>query len=329
MRATFRTASLLRRPIRPRSLAPLVSRQRRPICNKSSSDSPLPLNCCCYDWTPITQEEINEETEKARLYLASVPCNMYPIDDYEDIYDSICNSTVRKNSPWGFTVVRTVYGAASDAPWARILELLHSNVQHCLGLGLQNHFIPSHALTVIENEEELSGAGSQKVRHAFRAWAAGDLATQFRDKEPDMFGDTAQIRARNMVHHEGADGLPIGAGLPPRWTYCLFVDEDCLRSLDAYTEMIGQEPVVKILHTDWQPGDWADGAQDGENEVAGPWTEDWDGGETDEGLEDVGWMYMDTSDYVGNYSKLTDCHWWKLLYERPTKSYVPTRNLVQ
>jgi hypothetical protein len=328
MRVTSRTASLFLRPMRLRSLAPLVSRQRRPISNNSSSDSPLPFNDSCCDWPRVTQTEFIEDAKKAKIYLASVPCNEYPIDNYENIYASTCHYMIRNHAPWGFAVVRTVYGAASDAPWSRILELLHSNVQDTLRFGMHNHFIPSHVLTVIENERELSGADSQKVRHAFRAWAAEDLVTRLRDKGHDGWGDTVQIRARNLVYHEGSDGLPLLAGLPPRWTYCLFVDEDCLRSLDVCREMVGGT-VVKILDTQWRQQDSAQWAQENEAEVTTPWTEDWDGGETDDGVEDVGWMYMDISEYVHIYNQLTNIHWWDMLYERPTKCYVPAKNSLQ
>jgi hypothetical protein len=314
--------------MRARSLAPLVSRQRRPISNNSSSNSHLPLHCSCCDWPRITQKEFIENAKKARIYLASIPCNEYPIDNYEDIYDSTCHHMIRDHAPWGFAIVRTVYGAATDAPWSRIVELLHSIVQDTLRFGMHNHFIPSHALTVIENEKELSGADSQKVRHAFRTWAADDLATRLHDRGHDGWGDTIQIRARNLVYQEGSDGLPLSSGLPPRWTFCLFVDEDCLRSLDVYREMKG-DPVVKILDNKWRQQDSVEWAQENKDEVIGPWTEDWDGGETDDGVEDVGWMYMDISEYVHIYNQLTNIYRWDILYERPTKSYVPAKNSLQ
>lgn len=78
--------------------------------------------------------------------------------------------------------------------------------------------------------------------------------------------------------------------VPPRWKYCIFVDQDSLRSVEK-------------------------GPEDLE-------LKDQDGGETDNDDEEVGWMYMDMKDYIAVYDRLTSPFAWQEHYERPYKSYV-------
>lgn len=63
------------------------------------------------------------------------------------------------------------------------------------------------------------------------------------------------------------------ACLPTRWQFFLFVDENCLRSVDLSG---ARSPCVKLLTTDWE-GDRAVTVAEG-----------WEDGETDDVFEDVG-----------------------------------------
>jgi hypothetical protein len=210
--------------------------------------------------------------------------------------------------------VRTVYGPSSDALWVEMLELLRSNLAVTLAREDQTDLLPRHELTVIEDEDTLAGADSYAVRRAFRAWVAGDLLRRLRDEQIEKFGGTAQVRAKllsNDAHQEPHSNHP-AALLPPRWQFCVFVDGDCLRSLG--TSCNARDPALKILTTDWVPDRLSAATED--------FTMDWDGGETDHEFEEVGWMYMDMSDYVPVYDRLVTPFLWHEFYQRPYKGWV-------
>jgi hypothetical protein len=215
--------------------------------------------------------------------------------EYHHIEDSLINPAILPGAPWGFVLVRTVYGAASDAPWARMLEHLRSEVAHSLVLADQTDLLPRHELTIIEDEATLSDADSHTVRRVFCNWVAEDITPRLCDAE--KMGGTAQIRAKLISNTlEG-----VAHRLPSRWNFCIFVDEDCLRSLDA------KFPAVKILARNWEKEE----EEESEDE--------------DEDQEDIGWMYMDGAmlpSYVGMYSLFTDLYAWHDFYQRPSKGYV-------
>jgi hypothetical protein len=58
-----------------------------------------------------------------------------------------------------------------------------------------------------------------------------------------------------------------------------------------------KDPALNILPTDWELEEVEVSMEE--------FTRDWDGGETDDGAEHVGWMYMDMTDYVAVYDRLT------------------------
>jgi hypothetical protein len=231
--------------------------------------------------------------------------------EYHRIEESLDNNSIKSGAPWGFVVYRTVYSPSSDALWTRMLGLLRSTVAESLTLDNQPELLPHHELSVVEDEATLSGADSHTVRGMFRAWVADDLIPRLDDAEVERCGGVAQIRSKlasNDAHHDG--NHPV-ACLPSRWKYCLFVDEDCLRSLDPAN---ASEPVIKLLTTEW-----TDDRPGAPTEV---WTENWDGGETDHEFEDVGWRYADVIDYVLTYQVLINPYGWEERYERPVKGYV-------
>ncbi|CAI6301158.1 unnamed protein product [Periconia digitata] len=98
--------------------------------------------------------------------------------------------------------------------------------------------------------------------------------------------------------------------MPTRWQFCLFVDDNCLRSLDHPDLIMG--PYVKILTTDWK-GDRTTTTAEG-----------WEDGETDNEHEDVGWMYMEAIDCIEMYRNLIDpSSWTDPYYSRPYKGFIP------
>jgi hypothetical protein len=177
-----------------------------------------------------------------------------------------------------------------------MLEHLRSQVAHSLVLADQTDLLPRHELTIIEDEATLSDADPHTVRRVFCIWVAEDSTPQLCDAE--RLGETTQIRAELISNNlEG-----VAHRLPPRWNFCIFIDEDCLRSLDA------KFPAGKILTRNW---DEEGSEEDSENE--------------DEDQEDIRWMYMDGAmlpGYVGMYSLLTDLYVWHDFYQRPSEGCV-------
>ncbi|KAF2467384.1 uncharacterized protein BDR25DRAFT_159915, partial [Lindgomyces ingoldianus] len=207
---------------------------------------------------------------------------------------------IRPNAPWGFVVFRTVYGVDSDTPWVCMLDRLRSTIADTLSLSNRSDLLPRHEMTVIENEETLADANAHIVRNAFRAWVADDLTPRLRN--PEKYGGSAQVRYKLLSNDVHDAKHPVSC-LPSRWNFCLFVDEACLRSLDA--SIMRGFPVIKILTTDWQ-----------EDRVAAV-AEGWEDGETNENWEEVGWMYMGVMEYIDMYNRLDNAFEWLDWYERP------------
>jgi hypothetical protein len=300
----------LLRTIRPSFLALLIKQQRHSASDSSklASSTTRSAKSCDVKLSPDTLETA-EFLKKFREEWALLHPEYSQRKEYHRIERSLTNSDIRPDAPWGFVVVRTAYGAASGAPWAHMLEDLRSNVAQSLVLEDQSDLLPRHELTVVEDEATLASADSHTVRRVFRAWVAEDLTPRLCDTE--KYGGTAQVRAKLASTDAHFPNHPV-ADLPPRWIFCLFVDEDCLRSLEKSTFSC-----VKILTTDWVK---VEGEE--EDPVTVAWDHEWDGGETNNDQEDVGWMYMDVADYVPSYSQLTDGHFWDTLYSRPYKGYV-------
>jgi hypothetical protein len=238
--------------------------------------------------------------------------------EYHCIENSLAHPYLQPDTKRGFVIVRAVYGPSSDAPWAQMLQLFRANVEDTLTMQDQMELLPHHEMTIIEDEATLAGADSYIARRAFRTWVAADLPQRLLDDCVEELGGHMQVRDKllsNDAYHPSSTTHPASI-VPPRWQYCIFVDQDCLRSLEKGPDDPElKDPVLKILTTDWE-----------QEEVEVPteeFTRDWDGGETDDGAEEVGWMYMDMTYYVAVYDRLSSSGFsWHEHYERPYKSYV-------
>jgi hypothetical protein len=116
-----------------------------------------------------------------------------------------------------------------------MLGLLRSTIAETLELEHQTNLLPIHELTVIDNEATLANANTDAVRYAFREWVADDLPPRLCDEEVERFGGAAQIREKllsNDAHHSPHATHP-AACIPPQWQFFVFVDEECLRSLES------------------------------------------------------------------------------------------------
>lgn len=89
--------------------------------------------------------------------------------EHHCIEASLANCYLRPDTKWGLVIVRTVYGPASDAPWAQLLELFRANVAETLLLDDHLELLPRHEMTIIEDEATLAGADSYAARRTFRA----------------------------------------------------------------------------------------------------------------------------------------------------------------
>lgn len=202
-----------------------------------------------------------------------------------DLGTIIDNSVATGFNKWGFVILRGVYD--NDGEWQTFInlfkaevadELYYYNVEDQLGQQLE--------WTVIEDPVILTGASKSAVRGRFLTW----VEEQKRDGE---------IADR-----------PWAARLP-RYTFCLYVDEVCMKSIGARQcggTSIGfrwcldaSAPVVIIngLHQHYTPGQ-KDEEDDSEEEDDDEWSAD-----VDSLINyDVGWAYIDCIGYACLYSHL-------------------------
>jgi hypothetical protein len=185
-----------------------------------------------------------------------------------------------------------------------MLGLLRSTIAETLELEHQTNLLPIHELTVIDNEATLANANTDAVRYAFREWVADDLPPRLCDEEVERFGGAAQIREKllsNDAHHSPHATHP-AACIPPQWQFFVFVDEECLRSLE--TSYGALDPMLKILTTDWNGSELDD---------------------TIDEYDDLEWMKIDASDYMPVYANLVTPCLWHEYYESPLLNRINRR----
>ncbi|CAK7236558.1 hypothetical protein SEUCBS140593_009660 [Sporothrix eucalyptigena] len=197
--------------------------------------------------------------------------------------------SLKPGSPWGYAVVRTVYGPGTEAPWRHILELLAESARDtCAFYANAGDLHDRHVLTPIEDAEHLNAASSHTVRSVFKQWAAAEK--QAWTAQPDM-----------------SPGMP-DVFFGTRYNFCLYFDRACLESLEHEQP----QPVIKLLVKDWQPAEPLHNNSSSPTDPPGHWED----GVTNEAEEDVGWMYIDLNGYVDTYGQLDDPDWWHELYVR-------------
>ncbi|KAF2748787.1 hypothetical protein M011DRAFT_466559 [Sporormia fimetaria CBS 119925] len=237
---------------------------------------------------------------------------------YRNIIESLMSYPLKPGTPWGFVVYRAAYGPETEAPWKRILEKIQNpdslRPEHLKG---PDRLLPYYKLTVMEDKKRFSGADSHTIREAFLEWVADDLPPRL--SEPERYGGVEngkkKILGTNKPEHETVDEKYNHSyySVPPRWNFCLFVDHQCLRSLDR-EECPGylrtDPPVVKMVRS------WYDEGRC--EEIA----EGWEDGETDDPFQDVGWMYIFADSHVGWYDLLVSPQEWdeNAIYRRPEKN---------
>lgn len=200
------------------------------------------------------------------------------------IIDNIVATGLNK---WGFVILRGVY--SNNDEWQTFLnlykaavadELHHYKLEDQLGQQLE--------WTVIEDPAILDGASKGAARSRFLTW----VEEQKRDGE---------IADR-----------PWAAGCLPRYKFCLYVDEVCIKSIVARQregklpglrwclDSSGKVIIIDGLHQDYTPAEKNEEDDDEEDDDD---DEGW--GEVDGTTNyDVGWAYVEADGYAVLYSHL-------------------------
>ncbi|KAK2750103.1 hypothetical protein FQN57_004595 [Myotisia sp. PD_48] len=230
---------------------------------------------------------------------------------YAEIHDQITGpcGPLKENTSWGFVIYRTCY--KDDKAWQKMVQEIQETVQGETE-GILD-LLPRHDLVLMDDKAQFDGATSHEVRDHFSSWVVDQLTVELIN--PDELDRQAILENKK---NEGRDTLYLG----PRYDYCLFADDICLDSFEYMAF-----PVIKMLERSWGHLPL--------NERDYTIHPDWEDGPTDEAEEDVGWLYMDITDYVQNYSMLVDnSTWWDDLYDRAPRAVryreaVPNRSWIK
>ena len=232
--------------------------------------------------------------ELFQAYRAEVLTEMAdPLRVLNDLFDIL-----KPDAPWGLAVYRASYN--DDAAWHRILSVLRRDIESSLAVyQAQPGLLARHELVVMDYQSKFEGAGPKKIREHFNSWAVDELQRNWRaDREPATKDEiTGAAGSTDYLHHAGS-----------RYNFFLLVDDICLESIEMM-----DEPVFKLVKRNWAPDSEVDEAEEDEEDEKF----DWEGGETNSDHEDVGWMYVDASDYVDVQDQLQEEDFWPELYVRP------------
>jgi hypothetical protein len=206
---------------------------------------------------------------------------------------------LKPDAPWGLAVYRVSY--SDDAAWDRMLSVLRQDIEDSgIMRKAQSDISSRHDLVVMDDRSKFDGAGHEKIREHFNSWSVEELRRNWHaDREPATKDE--------IIGSAGSTyDYMIWAG--PRYNFCILIDDICLESLEKMSP-----PVVKLVHREWTP----ESEQDEDEEDEEDEKLDWEGGETNSEFEDVGWMYIDTGDYMDTYNQMRDHDNWQDMYLRP------------
>lgn len=203
----------------------------------------------------------------------------------------------KPDTPWGLVVYRTAYD--DDAAWRRMLDELQDPVDSLpYGPAPNPELYPRHRFEIMDDQSQFKGASMEALRDKFSAWVVDEYRANLKEEH----------RPSVEEFDAAAAGSPAGA----RYNFFLVVDDICLESLD---QACGA--VVKLVQAAGHEGpDHSLSAEE-----MGPKEEgsEWEGGFTEDEFENVGWMYMETSDYAVFQEYLAEPSNWEDEYLRPPK----------
>lgn len=205
----------------------------------------------------------------------------------------------KPDAPWGLLVYRVTYG--DHATWERMLALLDDPVEAVGHQPANKHLHPRHQFEIVNHQNQLDGATMSQLHEKSCEWVVDEYRRNCEeDKRPSVEAFKADKEGESHGYAGGA-----------RYNFFLVVDDVCLESMD---QPCG--PVVKLVQ---KAGFGEDNYTAEEIEELGPKQEDsvWEGGVTESEYENVGWMYIEVSDYVAFQERLCDPGNWEDQYLRP------------
>ncbi|OAG07481.1 uncharacterized protein CC84DRAFT_1175281 [Paraphaeosphaeria sporulosa] len=152
----------------PRSSPNLLSRDAQlHLFSTSSHSRNLPIATAAPNSEPNPEHVLHEEKQAhsaeesttARTVLWALAESA---EVFTDLENSLHDSDLHPGAPWGFVVVRTVYGS-----FARMLEELTSNNRETLEDAQQGHVFLRHKLTILNNKATLNSADCHTVLRCF------------------------------------------------------------------------------------------------------------------------------------------------------------------
>ncbi|EFR02317.1 hypothetical protein MGYG_05314 [Nannizzia gypsea CBS 118893] len=201
---------------------------------------------------------------------------------------------LKSQYPWGWVVYRCTY--SDEEAWQKMLHVLRNKVVETLKINDRMDLLPFHEMTIIEDNTKFDGATSHNIRDHFTTWVADTVMERMvtAPSEPE------QREIRDPYKEDPGPEWIMGT----RYNFCLFVDDICLESLEYMTF-----PVVKVLAKNF-------GARKPDNRDYTIYP-GWEDGETNEGSEEVGWMYTHAMEIVSHYDELMETDFWYDTYSRP------------
>ncbi|UNI19586.1 hypothetical protein JDV02_005766 [Purpureocillium takamizusanense] len=224
-------------------------------------------------------------------------------DPLKEVEATLKHRSFKADAPWGLAVYRVAYG--DDAAWDRMLQHLHESVESIQQEPVNQHLYPRHRFEIMDDKSQFDGATISQLRDDFSKWVLQEYRRNCKESErPSVEDSEADEEGRTHGYSGGA-----------RYNFFLVVDDICLESMD---QACGA--VVKAVQRTWS-AERDEGGRYSVEEIQelGPIQDDsvWEGGLTESSLENVGWMYMETTDYVSSLESLSQPGNWEDEYLRP------------
>jgi len=196
------------------------------------------------------------------------------LQQYDDTTDAI-RGFLRDDGHkiWGMVIYRCTYG--SNADWEECLRRIRKWAFSSFRPGCGSDLLERLRLTVFEDRSKFDGASTAAIREHFKQWA------------------------ENAPQEEQGTG----PGDSHRYRYCVYVDDEALKSVIESNPKSLDDGYVKLIWKDWVPNEDDDGSY-----------------EPLEGCTkfDVGWLMVGYQDImVWMYPPLRESYSWETEYARP------------